>query len=113
MKFQNNILVLILVSIFCSLLMLSPGCSSGKDVTVTSTVTAGHAHKVTISGSDISKEPDEKIYTTESAGSPSHTHMIRMTNREYAYLKQGTIVNLTTSPAADDHTHNYKIAYRP
>lgn len=89
----------------------SLGCSkksaSSGDITVTSSINAGHSHDVTISGVDINNPPTENktLTTTYNSG---HTHTITLTPQDYQTIQSGGEVTVTTS-SVGGHTHTFVI----
>jgi hypothetical protein len=96
------LMVVSATSLACSNKSASPG-----DVVVTSSVDAGHSHKVTVKGPDIESPPgkDKTIDTTYSGG---HTHTITLTPEDYQSIKDGGEVTVTSSSDAG-HTHTFVI----
>jgi len=90
---------------------MSSACSkksaSAGDITVTSSVNAGHTHQVTISGTDINNPPaaDKTIDTTYSAG---HFHTIILTTQDYESIQSGNEVTVVSS-SVSGHTHTFVI----
>ncbi len=78
-----------------------------QDITVTSSVNAGHIHDITISGADIENPPTggKTIDTTYNSG---HRHTVTLTQQDYQTLKDGGVVTVTDSLVAG-HTHTYVI----
>jgi ABC-type glycerol-3-phosphate transport system substrate-binding protein len=78
-----------------------------QDITVTSSVNAGHTHNITISGTDIENPPagGKTIDTTYNSG---HRHTITLTQQDYQTIKDGGVVTVTDSLVAG-HTHTYVI----
>lgn len=81
--------------------------STTSDITVTSSVSQGHTHQVTVSGADIDNPPsvDKTIDTTSSS---YHYHTITLTPQDYQTLKNGGEVTVTTS-LVSGHTHTFTI----
>ncbi|MFA5367360.1 MAG: hypothetical protein WC333_05730 [Dehalococcoidia bacterium] len=79
-----------------------------EDITVTSSVDAGHTHDVTISGADIENPPDANrtINTTFDDG---HRHTLTLIPQDYQTLKDGGVVTVTDS-LVTGHTHTYVIS---
>src|SRR5512137_472200 len=90
-----SLLVLVLVGSLVGLGCSKKSASTG-DITVTSSVNAGHTHDVTISGTDINSPPaaDKTITTTFAAG---HSHTITLTPQDYESIKAGGEVSVTSS----------------
>ena len=90
------------VALACSKESVSPG-----DVTVTSSVDAGHTHQVTIKGSDVESPPaaDKTVNATYSGG---HRHTITLTPQDYESIKDGGEVTVTSSSNAG-HAHTFVI----
>ena len=82
------------------------------DITVTSSVTLGHTHQVTISGADIDNPPvgGRTITTTTytDAYYNSHSHTITLTQQDFQTIKDGGTVTVTTN-VVNDHTHTFTI----
>ena len=78
-----------------------------QNITVTSSVNAGHTHDVTISGADIENPPagGKTVDTTYNGG---HRHTITLTQQDYQTIKGGGEVTVTDSLSAG-HTHTYVI----
>ena len=78
-----------------------------QDITITSSVNAGHIHDITISGADIENPPTggKTIDTTYNSG---HRHTVTLTQQDYQTLKDGGVVTVTDSLVAG-HTHTYVI----
>ena len=85
----------------------SPSAGQG-DITVISSIDAGHTHYVTISGADIENPPDvnKTINTTFDDG---HRHTITLTPQDYQTLKDSGVVTVTDS-LVTGHTHTYVIS---
>jgi Putative Ig domain len=81
--------------------------STTSDITVTSSISQGHTHQVTISGADIDNPPsaNKTINTTTSS---YHYHTITLTPQDYQTLKDGGEVTVTTS-LVNGHTHTFAI----
>jgi hypothetical protein len=77
------------------------------DITVTSSVNAGHTHDVTISGADIENPPTagKTIDTTYNSG---HRHTLTLTQQDFEAIKNGGEVTVTDS-LFGSHTHTYVI----
>ena len=88
-------------------LACSKKSTSAGDITVTSSINAGHSHDVTISGTDINTPPaaDKTIDTTYSAG---HTHTITLTTEDYQSIQSGNEVTVVSS-SVSGHTHTFVI----
>jgi hypothetical protein len=101
-----SVLVLVLVGSLVGLACSKKSTSAG-DLTVTSSVNAGHTHQVTISGTDINNPPaaDKTIDTTYSAG---HRHTITLTTQDYETIKNGGEVTVESS-SVSGHTHTFVI----
>ncbi len=78
-----------------------------QDITITSSVNAGHIHDITISGADIENPPagGKTIDTTYNGG---HRHTVTLTQQDYQTIKDGGVVTVTDSLVAG-HTHTYVI----
>lgn len=78
-----------------------------QDITITSSVNAGHIHDITISGADIENPPagGKTIDTTYNSG---HRHTVTLTQQAYQTIKDGGVVTVTDSLVAG-HTHTYVI----
>ena len=78
-----------------------------QDITITSSVNAGHIHDITISGADIENPPagGKTIDTTYNSG---HRHTVTLTQQDYQTIKDGGVVTVTDSLVAG-HTHTYVI----
>ena len=85
---------------------------STGDITVTSSVTLGHTHQVTISGADIDNPPvgGRTITTTAyvDAYYNSHSHTITLTQQDFQTIKDGGTVTVTTN-VVNGHTHTFTI----
>ena len=101
-----SVLVLVLVGVLVSLGCSKKSASTG-DITVTSSVNAGHSHQVTIAGTDINSPPaaDKTIDTTYSAG---HRHTISLTTQDYESIQSGNEVTVESS-SVSGHTHTFVI----
>jgi len=87
----------------CSKESVSPG-----DITVTSSVDAGHTHRITVRGADVERPPaaDKTIDATYSGG---HRHTVTLTLQDYESIKNGDEVSVTsTSDAGHAHTFDIK-----
>jgi len=100
------IVVLFVVGGATSLACSKKSASAG-DITVTSSVNAGHTHDVTIKGADIESPPtaDNTIDTSYSGG---HRHTITLTQQDYESIKNGGEVTVTSS-SVGGHTHTFVI----
>ena len=78
-----------------------------QDITITSSVNAGHTHDVTISGADIENPPaaGKTIDTTYNSG---HRHTLTLTQQDFETIKNGGEVTVTDS-LFGSHTHTYVI----
>jgi hypothetical protein len=101
-----GVLVLVLVGGLVSLACSKKSASAG-DITITSSVNAGHTHQVTISSTDIDNPPaaDKTIDTTYSGG---HRHTITLTTQDYESIKNGSEVTVESS-SVSGHTHTFVI----
>jgi hypothetical protein len=101
-----SVLLLVLVGGLVSLACSKKSATTG-DITVTSSVNAGHTHQVTISGTDINNPPaaDKTIDTTYSAG---HFHTIILTTQDYESIQSGNEVTVVSS-SVSGHTHTFVI----
>ncbi len=101
-----SMLVLVLVGSLVGLACSKKSASTG-DITVTSSVDAGHSHKVTIEGADINNPPaaDKTIDTTYSGG---HRHTITLTTQDYESIQSGNEVTVESS-SVSGHTHTFVI----
>ncbi len=101
-----SVLVLLLVGGLVSLACSKKSASTG-DITITSSVNAGHTHQVTIAGADINNPPaaDKTIDTTYSAG---HRHTITLTTQDYESIQSGNEVTVESS-SVSGHTHTFVI----
>ena len=99
-------LIVVLIGSVTGLACSKKSASAG-DITVTSSINAGHSHDVTISGTDINNPPaaDKTIDTTYSAG---HRHTITVTAQDYESIKNGGEVTVTSS-SVGGHTHTFVI----
>ena len=90
------------MSLGCSKKSASPG-----DITVTSSINAGHSHDVTVRGADINnpQASDKTITTTYNSG---HSHTITLTPQDYQTIQNGGEVTVTTSSVAG-HSHTFVI----
>jgi len=108
---RKSVISLLIISMVVLLLtagLIGGGCSKATaDITVTSSVTLGHTHQVTISAADISSPPaaDKIINTTAANG---HYHTITLSPQDYQTLQSGGTVTVTTS-VVNDHTHTFTI----
>jgi hypothetical protein len=84
----------------------SPATGQG-DITITSSVSAGHSHEVTISGADIENPPagGRTIDTTYNSG---HSHTITLTQQDFETIKNGGEITVTSS-SSGGHTHTFVI----
>jgi len=100
------IVVLFVVGGATSLACSKKSASAG-DITVTSSVNAGHTHDVTIKGADIESPPtaDNTIDTSYSGG---HRHTITLTQQDYESIKNGGEVTVTSS-SVGGHAHTFVI----
>jgi hypothetical protein len=77
------------------------------DITVTSSVNAGHTHDITISGADI-ENPPAAGKTIDTIYNSGHRHTVTLTQQDYQTLKDGGEVTVNDSLVAG-HTHTYVI----
>ena len=101
-----SVLALVLVGGLVGSACSKKSASTG-DITVTSSVNAGHTHQVTISGADINNPPaaDKTIDTSYSGG---HRHTITLRTQEYKSIKNGNEVTVESS-SVSGHTHAFTI----
>ena len=87
---------------------VSATATGQENITVTSSIDAGHSHDVTISGADIENPPaaDDTIDTTYSGG---HRHTITLTRQDYESIKNGDEVTVISS-SSGGHAHTFVIA---
>ena len=78
-----------------------------QDITITSSVNAGHTHDITISGADI-ENPPAGGKTIDSTYNSGHRHTVTLTQQDYQTIKDGGVVTVTDSLVAG-HTHTYVI----
>ena len=99
-------LVLLLAGILTGFACSKQSASTG-DITVTSSVDAGHTHRVTISSADVNNPPaaDKTIDSTNSGG---HTHSITLTIQDYESIQSGSEVTVESS-SVGGHTHTFVI----
>lgn len=108
---RKSVISLMVISLVVLLLtagLIGGGCSKATaDITVTSSVTLGHTHQVTISAADIDNPPAtaQTINTTSANG---HYHTITLSPEDYQTLKNGGTVTVTTS-VVNGHTHTFTI----
>jgi hypothetical protein len=103
---NNKTLVLvILASVALIALMLSACAGGSAGLTVTTSTDFEHNHKVTIPSSDLNNPPDAVVLTTTEAGSPLHSHTVRVTKHDIGDILNGQLVFIVTSRAADGHNH--------
>lgn len=108
-KLYRMLIMGVFLSILLSSGVLSCGSStiSSGDIMVTSSVSSGHTHKVTISGMDINNPPvGGKTLTTSD--SSYHTHTITLAEQDYQTIQDGGTVTVTTS-MVNNHTHTFTI----
>ena len=100
------VLAMALIGTVTSLACSKKSTSAG-DITVTSSVNAGHSHDATIKGTDIDNPPAaaKTITTTYASG---HTHTITLTPQDYETIKNGGEVTVTSS-SVGGHTHTFVI----
>ena len=78
------------------LLINSMGCRTPtEDFTVNSTEREGHTHQITIIGQDVDSLREERILTTTEAGTPAHTHTIKLNRHHFETLNYGRLVGAT------------------
>jgi hypothetical protein len=85
----------------------SGGSCAGTDST--STVSEGHTHTVCVLTTDLSNPPANGM-TYTSSDVDGHTHNIMLTMAQLASINSGTQVTVTSTAAADGHTHDWSIA---
>jgi hypothetical protein len=107
-KLLIGLLVLgVMLAVLLSAGVLSCGKSTSPgDITVTSSVSAGHSHQITISGADINNPSTQKTISTTYVN--FHTHTITLTQQDYQTIKNGGTVTVTTSEV-NGHTHTFTI----
>jgi len=82
-------------------------------VTGTSSEQNGHRHQATVPPGDIDDPPsDGRTYSSTTAGTPAHSHAVRLNAPQLADLKQsGAGVEVTSAAAlagtAQEHTHTF------
>lgn len=103
----------------CALLMLAlvalAGCGEHETnppavkltaSVVTSATTNGHSHDVTIPFSDLASTVTRNYLSSSAVG---HTHVIALTAAQFSDLYAGNRVIVTSSAAADGHTHTWEL----
>jgi hypothetical protein len=123
---QRSVIALVLIS---SLFIGIFGCSSGTpsapsqtpnanditglqpgDIVVTSSVSEGHTHQVTIKYYDIESPPISDKFTTTEAGVGPHTHTVTLTKPDFEAIAAGKTVKVTSSVSMEyNHTHTFTI----
>ena len=73
--------------------------------TTNSTISANHGHTATVPAADVMAGVD-KMYNIK--GASAHPHMITITAAQFAMLRAGTPVTVTSSNDAG-HTHNVTV----
>ena len=110
---HRSLVSVLVVGLIVSLLVFggvacskSPAAGQG-DITVTSSVNAGHSHQVTISGADIENPPaaGKTIDTTSNSG---HSHTVTLTQQDYQSIKNGGEVTVNAS-SSGGHIHTFVI----
>jgi hypothetical protein len=71
------------------------------------TFSSNHGHELMVPSAD-AKAGASKTYTT--TGTATHTHMVTVSSDEFGKLEAGQTSILSTSPAADGHTHEVTLA---
>jgi hypothetical protein len=69
----------------------------------------GHVHTVIVPAAMLDSTTDQ-MFTTSSAGSPAHTHMITLTAADLAMLKSGGSVTGVMSTTVLSHFHAYDLS---
>ena len=67
----------------------------------------GHVHTLTVPASTLDATTDQ-TFTTGSAGTPAHTHIVVLTSANLATLKGGGTVDVMSTTALG-HLHSYKV----
>ena len=99
--------VMLVVLLSAGVLSCGGKSASTGDITVTSSVSAGHSHQVTISGADIDNPPTGgKTITTTYVN--FHTHTITLSQQDYQTIKNEGTVTVTTSEV-NGHSHTFTI----
>ncbi len=108
--FRKSLFLLLAVAAVAFLAVGGFACSTNTpDLTFISSVTNGHDHSVTISGTDIDNPPsDNKTIQTTEGGAIAHFHTITLTKGDYQTLKDDGAVAVTTS-VTNDHTHVFDL----
>lgn len=73
---------------------------------VASATTSGHTHSITIPFTDLGSTNQINYTSTTING---HTHVVALSAQQFSDLKAGMQVTLTSSAAADGHSHTWLI----
>ena len=109
---RKSLIGLLVLGVMLAVLLSAGVLSCGKsglpgDITVTSSVDAGHSHQVTISGADIDNPPTGGK-TVSTTYVDFHSHSITVTQQDYQTIKNGGTLTMTTSEV-NGHTHTSTI----
>ena len=86
----------------------SPNGNDGNTFSITSSISDGHNHSVSVSRSNVNTPPTGSVtLTTSSAG---HVHTITLTTSDYESLMKGdTIIITSTNVSGHMHTFSIKV----
>jgi hypothetical protein len=85
------------------------GGGSMQTSSCTPTIAANHNHALTIAVADLDS-PTAKTYDIMGSNT-THTHSVTFSTAQLGQLKAGTMVTVTSSPAATDgHTHSVSVS---
>ncbi len=95
------------LALACSTEPANPVTPGPGDITVVSTESVGHTHRLTVSGADITTPPptDRTLDTTTDVG---HRHTVNLTPGHYLALQGNGEVTVTSSDV-NFHTHDFTI----
>lgn len=81
-----------------------------RNVSVQTNTASGHFHTFTIPQADMTAAPAAHTYTTNSAGSPGHTHTVSLSSDEFVRVARGGVVITSTDADGTGHQHPLAIA---
>jgi hypothetical protein len=83
------------------------GNGDANGFTVTSSLSSGHTHNVTVLNADLANPPVEGVaYTSTSSG--GHTHAITLSQAQLTEINEGGEVTVTSTQNSG-HTHSWTI----
>lgn len=100
-------MTIVLVGLYgCGDSETNPPATKLTATAVSSAVTNGHTHTVSIPFSDLGTTTQVNYTTSTTAG---HSHIIALSPQQFSDLKSGLRVIVTSTAAADGHTHTWEI----